>query len=160
MSKKNPKYDEWLYCHPDCENAFAMVTADLLESKQFMSLSYAARFFYIILAAHKKTTSQRQCLYMTLKDYHRIQNDGKSDLDIQFEAGTLKRQKKDSPFFVIPEKQLREYGLTGSYATKLKNELIEKGFISEVFFTKDKNGYSNYNSKTPTLYRFSSKWKE
>lgn len=153
------KFDEWLYCNPNCEEAFSMVTSDLLESEQFQSLGHAARMFYIMLATHKRTSIQKRCLYETLKQYHKLQGDNLSDEDIMHEAGTAKRQRYNSPYFVIPEAHLKYYGYRASYASKLKKELIDKGFIEEVFFSKYSGGYSHYNSKTPTIYKFVNRWK-
>lgn len=157
MSKT--KFDDWLYCNPDCEEAFSMVTSDLLESVQFQSLTHAARAFYIVLATHKRTDIQRKALFCALEEYHTRKGDNYTKQDICYEAGTAIRQKKLSPYFVIPEKQLKRYGYSSSYASKLKNELIKKGFIEIVFFSKNKDGYSHYNSKTPTIYKFVNKWK-
>lgn len=156
---KKTKFDDWLYCNENCEESFSMVTADLLESPQFQDLSHAARMFYITIATHKRTSIQKACLYRTLKEYHKRQGDNVSDEDIKHEVGTAKRQKKQSPLFVIPEKHLKYYGYSSSYASKLKNELIENGFIEVFFFSKYKGGYSYYNSKTPTIYKFVNKWK-
>ena len=155
------KFDAWLYCHENCEEAFSMVTSDLLESEQFQGLSQAARIFYIVLATHKRTTIQKQCLYMSLTKYHKLQGDNWTKEEIKLESGQgIKKGKPIPPYFVIPEKHLKEYGYKSSYATKLKNELIQKGFIETFAFEKGKDGYSNYNCKTPTIYKFVNKWKK
>lgn len=161
MSKsKRTKLDSWLYCNTEYENAFAMVTADLLESDAYKSLSHAAQAFYIVLVTHKKTGLQRKTLFNTLKDYHNLTGEPIDDFDISCEAGTYAKLKKDSPYFVIPEKQLKAYGYSSQYASKLKKELIAKGFIKIYAFDKGTGGYSHAFSKKPTVYKFIDEWKK
>ncbi len=158
MSKKS-KIDSWLYCNSEYENAFSMVTADLLESTKYKSLSHAAQAFYIVLVTHKKTTIQRTTLFKTLQDYHKLTGQEIDDYDISVKSGSYQRLKKDSPYFVIPEKQLKAYGYSSQYASKLKKELIEKGFIKVFAFDKGTGGYCHAFSKKPTIYKFVNDWK-
>ena len=110
MGKKKsslPKY----CCYDDEYANFAMVSANLLSAKQFQQLSHAARAFYIMLVCHKNTQEQRVCLYKTLKEYYTLYGIDKPDIDIQCDAGLYPKAVKESVYFVIPLKQLEQYGL-------------------------------------------------
>lgn len=133
-----------------------MLTPDLFEEKAFQSLSHAARTFYILLATHKETDIQRMCLYNTLKDYNRIFDLGWSEQTILDEAMPNKKTKITHGYFVIPQKHLLTYGYKPSYATKLKKELIDAGFIKVAY--GDKGKYNAWNDNV-TVYQFSSEWK-
>jgi hypothetical protein len=95
-------------------------------------------------------------LYAALKEYNTILGLGLTDDDILDEATPNKRTKYTSGYFVAPIKQLAAYGYKPNYVTKLKKELIEKGFISIKYGQKGKFNAWNENV---TIYQFSDKWK-
>lgn len=160
--KQTPSYlyDDDAFCN------FAMVTSDLFASKQFQELSHAARAFYLVCATHKQTPEQSTCLYNSLKEYYQLLGEEKTDYDLRLMAGQEKRAKVKSTYFVIPQSQLEQYGYKASYASKLKRELIEKGFI-KVFANEKKHSTSDrYTqgsnrdfSKQVTIYEFINDWK-
>lgn len=144
-----------------CYN-FAMIPPDLFESKTFQSLTHAARLFYVLIAVHATTENQRSCLYRTLQEYNDLVGLGEdgtklSDVDIRLMAWGNKRTHTFSELFVIPEKQLLQYGYTSSRAWKLKKELIEKGFIEVKYFGKGLK--QKAFDKNVTVYKFTDSWK-
>jgi hypothetical protein len=160
MSKKKKAIPSYLY-YKDAFSNFSRITSDLLQSEPFQNLSHAARAFYIVLVTHKNTALQRECLFNSLKDYHKLTGNEVTDFDLSVEAGTYSRQKYDSPYFVIPEKQLKEYGYSSQYANKLKKELINNGFI-EIFANAksiNNDSYCRCSSKRVTIYKFVNYWK-
>lgn len=134
-------------------------------SKQFQDLSYAAQVFYILCATHKQTPLQSQALFNALREYYDLIGEGKSDYDIRVMAGQERKARTKSPYFVIPQKHLDEYGFGASYATKLKRELIQHGFI-KVFANSKAHGAGNHQganrdfSKRVTVYEFTNDWKK
>ena len=155
MGRTKPKIHEWVYGN-EVSDKFLMLPPDLFETKQFQSLTHAARTFYLLLSVHKETDQQRGCLLNALRDYNRIEEKGWSEQDLLDEATPNKRTKITHGYFVIPLKHLNQYGYSAAYANKLKNELIEHGFIEVVFSGKGK--YNAWNLNT-TVYRFSNAWK-
>ena len=137
---------------------YLQLPCDFLKEPAFTDLPFAARLFYITLCVHKESIEQQACLEQSLKSYNEIFDLNMTDQDIKCEARPHKRISKfvDGRMFVIPEKQLKEYGYSTQYACKLKKILIEKGFIEEVYAHKGK--YDGW-SKNVTIYRFSDKWK-
>ena len=141
MGKKKKEIPSYLYDDdPFCN--FAMVTSDIFASKQFQELSNAARIFYLVCATHKQTIEQSTCLFNALKEYYTLFGEEKTDYDLRLMAGQEKKAKIKSPYFVIPQSQLEQYGYTASYATKLKKELIDKKFI-KVFANGKKHSTHN-----------------
>lgn len=153
--KKEIKIHKWLYSG-ELSEKFLMLPPDLFEEPAFQALSHAARLFYIVLCVHKETDIQRSCLYKALKEYNTILGLGLTDDDILDEATPNKRTKYTSGYFVAPIKQLAAYGYKPNYVTKLKKELIEKGFINIKYGQKGK--YNGWNENV-TVYQFSDKWK-
>lgn len=144
-------------CNEYMSGKFSMVTPELLEHDGFQNLSYGAQMFYIVLLTHKETDQQRSCLFATLKEYNEILNLGMTDVDIRTEATPNARSGNYSHgYFVAPSKQLEQYGYTRANITRLKNELIEKGFIRAAFGGKGK--YNGWN-KNVTIYQFIDTWK-
>lgn len=162
MGKKK-EIPAYLY-YKDPYSMFAMISSDLFTSPQFQDLSNAAKIFYVICAAHKQTAEQRQCLYNSLKEYFSLLGEDIAEVDLQQMAGTLPRSRKASTFFVIPQSHLEQYGLSAAYASKLKRELIDKGFI-RVFANEKKHAKGNIQganrdfSKRVTIYEFVNTWK-
>lgn len=154
------KIHRWLYRDNEyglqLSGKFLMLPPELFEEKAFQSLSYGARYFYILLCVHKETDIQRACLYKALQEYNEVCGLGLADIDIQNEAKPGKRTKITSGYFVAPIKQMQAYGLKKSYITKLKKELMEKGFIKAVYAQKGRFGGWNENV---TVYQFSNDWK-
>ncbi|SEM67432.1 hypothetical protein SAMN04487770_1633 [Butyrivibrio sp. ob235] len=155
MGKKNNKIKHYLYsdCLPE---KFLMLPPELLTDPTFQSLSYAGRYFYILLATNRETEEQRNELYKTLKEYNQLLDLGMSDEDINDQSRINKRTVQDKGYFVFSETFYKPYGLKASYVTKLKKELIEKGFIEVAYGGKGKHTAWD---KNVTIYRFSSKWK-
>ena len=133
-----------------------MLPPELFESEAFQKLSHAARTFYILLAVHKETDIQRSCLYEALKEYNSLLDLGLSEKDIEEEAKPGKRTKYSNGYFVIPQKHLEAYGYKAPYASKLKKELIEAGFIKIKYGGKGR--YNAWNENI-TIYQFSGQWK-
>lgn len=163
MGKKKKEIPSYLYDDdPFCN--FAMVTSDIFASKQFQELSNAARIFYLVCATHKQTIEQSTCLFNALKEYYTLLGEEKTDYDLRLMAGQEKKAKIKSPYFVIPQSQLEQYGYTASYATKLKKELIDKKFI-KIFANEKKHSIHNIQggnrdfSRRVTIYQFISDWK-
>lgn len=154
MSSKT-KISSWLYGE-EVSGKFLMLPPEIFEEPAFQSLSHAARNFYILLNVHKQTEIQRSCLLKALRDYNQILDLGMTDDDLLNEATPNKRTKYTSGYFVIPQKQLKDYGYSAQYANKLKKELIAAGFIKVVFGGKGK--YAAWNQNV-TVYQFSSEWK-
>lgn len=153
---KNKKVPSYLY-FDDSDSNFSMITSNLLSSKEFQELSYAGRMFYIVLVTHKNTPEQRNCLYSSLKEYYMILGIDKPDVDIKCDAGLYPKAIKHSMLFVIPQKQLAQYGYSPQYASKLKKELIEHGFIKIKYGGKGK--YNAWNDNV-TVYEFTNDWKK
>lgn len=165
MSKKKKEIPEYLY-HDDGFSNFAMVTSDIFASPQFQSLSHAARAFYLLCATHKQTAEQKQCLYNALKEYYTLLGEDIADIDLQIMAGTAPRAKVKSTYFVIPQSHLAQYGYKPAYASKLKRELIEKGFVRVFANEKRHSDEGRYTqggnrdfSKRVTIYQFINDWK-
>lgn len=143
---------------------FAMITSNLLASEQFQKLSYAARAFYLMCAIHKQTPEQSTCLFNALKEYYTLIGEEKTDYDIRLDAGQQGNARVKSSYFVIPQKQLKQYGFSTTYATKLKDELIDKKFI-KAFANDKKHGANNAQgsnrdfSNRMTIYQFINDWK-
>lgn len=89
-------YDDDAFCN------FAMITSNLLASKQFQELSLAARAFYLTCVTHKQTLEQSSCLYNALKEYYTLIGEEKTEYDLKLMAGQEKRAKIKSTYFVIP----------------------------------------------------------
>jgi hypothetical protein len=80
-----------------------------------------------------------------------------NDFDIMTEAKPdAKTGDYSHGYFVATEKQLVQYGYKKKYISKLKSELIEKGFIKVVYGGKGR--YSAWN-KNVTVYQFIDAWK-
>lgn len=156
---KGKKYIPTYLYDDDPESNFSMITSNLLRSKAYQSLSHAARDFYIVLCTHKQTVEQTETLFASLKEYYKLRGVEKTDYDLRLEAGQDKRSVKKSSKFVIPSKQLREYGYSDSYASKLKKELINHGFI-KVFANEKRKSNNKCFDKNVTIYEFISNWKK
>lgn len=156
MGKSKTKIHKYLY-NTDLSGKFLMLPPEIFEEKAFQELSYGARQFYILLCVHKETDIQRACLYKALQEYNEVCGLGLAEIDLKNEAMPSKRTKITSNYFVAPLKQLEVYGYKKSYITKLKKELIDKGFIRVVYAQKGR--YSGWE-KNVTVYQFSNKWKQ
>lgn len=144
-------------CRDRMSGKFSMITPELLEHDGFLNLTYGARMFYIVLLTHKETDQQRACLYATLKEYNDILGLNLTDVDLMREATPNARTGDYSKgYFVAPLKQLTQYGYTKSNITKLKTELIDKGFIRIVY---NKKGAKCAWNRNVTIYQFIDKWK-
>ena len=150
-----PKIHKWLYSD-ELSGKFLMLPPDLFEEPAYQELSHAARLFYIVLCVHKETEIQRACLFKALTEYNTILGLGLTDNDILDEATPNKRTKFTSGYFVAPIKHLEAYGYKKNYVTKLKKELIDKGFIKVKYGQKGK--YNGWNENV-TVYQFSNEWK-
>lgn len=164
-SKKKSEIPRYLY-GDDAFSPFGMVTSNLLKNGNFQDVSYAGRYFYLCCAVHKQTTEQSHCLYCSLKEYYNLLGEHREEIDLQAEAGQTPKSRLTSMKFVFPESHLKEYGFTKSYASKLKQELIDKGFI-KIFANEKKHsrngeqGANRDNSKRVTIYEFTtSDWKK
>lgn len=128
---KNPKsmpLASWEY-NQDPQSRWAKISIDLLTAPAFIDLSYAARMFYISILVHKHDSLQSQCLYNSLRDYYNIIGEDVSEEDLKYHCGDYEHCRKAAPKFVFPEKQFIKYGFSAPYATKIKKELVEAGFI-------------------------------
>lgn len=144
-------------CNEHMSGKFSMVTPELLEHDGFLNLSHAAMMFYITLLTHKETEQQRDCLFATLTEYNNLLGLNMNDFDIMTEAKPdAKTGDYSHGYFVATEKQLVQYGYKKKYISKLKAELIEKGFIKVVYGGKGR--YSAWN-KNVTVYQFIDVWK-
>lgn len=157
MPKQN-KIKDYLYSEHVSEK-FLMLPPDLLTDPTFQELTFAERYFYITIAVHRETNEQRYVLEKTLKEYRPIVEELSklSDDDIKDQAYINKHTKHDLKYFVMPESQLKQYGFTKSYVTKIKKGLIEKGFIRIVCGGKGK--YTAWKNNI-TLYQFCNIWKK
>lgn len=144
----------WQY-HNDPHSLWGKVSMDLLMSKQFQELSKAAQMLYIVLIVNKINSDQSQCLYNALKDYGELTGEPISDEELKYKCGDYKKSREYADLFVIPAKQLAQYGFKKSYASKLKQELEDNGFI-ETFANKKSKGRVDL---AVTIYKFSDKWK-
>lgn len=140
-----------------CGN-FLMLPPELLQDTTFNSMKPAAQLFYIAIMTYMETTQGRATLTDVIKEYWSIggtpELESMTQYDIENEANP--RGKFRRGYFVFPEKHIKEYGFTASYAKKLKAILIENGFIRVVAGGKGKKtGYH----KNATLYCFDNKWK-
>ena len=140
----------------ETEGKFVMLVPELYESKAFQALSHAARNFYVLLAAHAASAEQRQCLYQTLSAYNDILQLGMNKEDLRVAVNGDTRRNIFSTLFVIPEKHLKRYGYSSQYANKLKNELIDAGFMCVKYGGKGR--YTGWAQNT-TVYGFSMTWK-
>ncbi len=156
MARKKPHIAPFLY-ENECSDNFAMIPPDLFESSKFQALSNAARTFYLLLVVHQSSQMQRSCLHETLLTYNDLLQWNKNKEDINLLVWGNKRTHTFSDLFVIPSKQLKVYGYSDSYATKLKKELLQAGFIKE--YCGGKGRYTAW-SKNVTIYQFSNKWKK
>lgn len=157
LAKEIPSY---LY-ESDSGSNYSRVTSDLLMSKSYQELSHAARAFYIVLVTHKHTKIQSETLFNSLKEYYERLGIEKTKEDLQGESDQWEKwHGGESKKFVIPEKQLKEYGYSSAYASKLKRELIEKGFIKVFANRKGKGAINQDYSKSVTIYEFSNAWKK
>lgn len=163
MSKKSP-LKKWQY-YDDPFSNYAMISNNLLKSDLFRGLTNAQRLMYLVLVTHATTSECVSCLYETLKAYHKKTGKDIPEIELQELTGTRARKKQfGSPYFVFPEKHMKQYGYTASQARKLINALIDKGFIEK--YCNDKahclnteNGLADF-SQMPTVYRFTDKWKK
>ena len=149
------KIHKWLYSDR-VSGKFLMLPPELFEEEAYQELSHAARQLYIVLCVHKETEIQRACLYKALQDYNGIYDLGLTEQDILNEAKPNKKTRYSNGYFVFPEKHFEAYGYKKSYVTKLKKELIEKGFIKVKYGQKGK--YNGWNENV-TVYQFSNGWK-
>ena len=152
MSKT--KIHGWL-CPGEVSGRFLMLPPDIYESPQFQALKPAARDFYIFLNAYRETEPQRACLQKVLTEYNRILDLGLSDFEINEEARPGKHTKYNKGYFVAPLKHLEKHGYKKGYITKLKKELIDKGFIKVVYGGKGRFNGWNQNA---TVYQFIGNW--
>lgn len=165
MSKKKskPVLKEWQYFKNPFDN-YTMVTADLLQSEQFQSLTPAAKNMYILVLVHANTKASIECTYCTLNDYFKLTGKEIPEIDLAELVGTRNRKKTfGSPYFVLPKKQMQAYGITTSYASKYIGQLINAGFLTKFCFDKGhyttaENGHNDFD-RLPTVYKFSNKWK-
>lgn len=153
MSK--PKINPWLY-PGEPSGYFSMIPPDFYEAPQVQALKPAARDFYIFLNVYRNTEQQRACLHETLTEYNTIFNLGMTEQDLNDEARPQKNTRYNKGYFVMPCKHLEEHGYKRNYVTKLKKELIEKGFIKIAYGKKGR--YSAWNQNT-TVYQFINDWK-
>ena len=159
MSNK-PRFHKWL-CPIEPKNmsgVFSMIPPEIFRTEEVKNLSPAGRAFYICLNIHKETLEQQHLLYTVLTEYNNLFGLGLSEIDIFYEAYPF-RAKKDNlshGYFVIPDKHLKQYGYSPQYASKLKKELIKKGFIRIKYGGK---GKCSVWSKNVTIYQFIDKWK-
>lgn len=152
--KKNSAIKPWLYAE-NCSEKFCMLPPELFEEPAFMSLSCAAKLFYILINTHYATNSQRSCLYETLTEYNELCGLGLTEFDIRNEAFCTKKSKFIKGYFVIPEKHLKSYGYSSQYANKCKKELLNAGFIEVEYGAKDLHKAWT----AVTIYKFSNRWK-
>lgn len=150
------KIHNWL-CPGEVSGRFLMLPPDIYENKNFQALKPAARDFYIFLNAYRETEPQRACLHEALTQYNRLYDLGLSDFDIQNEARPGKGSKFNKGYFVAPLKHLVKHGYKRGYITKLKQELIAKGFIRIAYGGKGR--YNAWNENV-TIYQFISDWQQ
>lgn len=152
--KKN-NLTAWQY-HNDPHSIWGKVSLDLLLSDQFQDLSKSAQLFYIILIVNKNSYDQSQCLYNALKSYYEMIGEPIDDVVLKYQCGDYSKSRRYSNLFVIPAKQIERYSFKLSYITKLKNELIDKGFIKIFANEKTRGRVDTY----VTIYQFVNDWKK
>lgn len=154
--QKESRIHKYLY-EDTTADRFLMLPPELFESPAFQELSHAGRLFYILLATHKETWAQQTLLQKVLADYNQILNLGMTKEDIENEALPNKKARGRHDYFVAPSQYIADnYGYSMSYITKLKKELMDKGFIKAVYGQKGK--YNGWN-QNETVYQFISDWK-
>lgn len=112
---------------------------NLLMSTKFQELSKAAQLFYIIILSYRKTYEHQSDLYDAL-DFYVPYDIYKLDV---------------SNLIVIPSKIFEEYGYSMQYTSKIKRELIDKGFIEVQY--GEMSRYNKYNQST-TIYKICTDW--
>lgn len=161
--KKSP-LKSWQY-FDNPFSSYSMISDNLLKSKQFQSLTNAEKNMLFIIIVHANTSECVTCLYNTLGDYEEKNNIDIPDIDLSDKVGTRARKKQfGSPYFVIPKRQLEQYGIKPPQATRYISALIERGFITKYAYDKGhylqtSDSHSDFN-RLPTVYRFSDKWKK
>jgi len=157
--KKRSKDDKknllpWQY-HNDPDSLWGKVSMDLLMSEQFQDLSKAAQLLYIVLIVNKINSDQSQCLYKSLKDYFNLIDEPISEDELKYKCGDYKKARRFADYFVMPAKQMEQYGFSKQYASRLKQELEDKGFIKTVVNKKSQGRVD----LAVTIYQFSDGWK-
>ena len=153
---RDTKIHKWL-CPGEVSGRFLMLPPDIYENANFQALKPAARDFYIFLNAYRETEPQRACLHEALTEYNRLEDLGLTEFDINEEARPGKHTKYNQGYFVAPLKHLEKHGYKKSYVTKLKKELIEKGFIRIAYGGKGR--YCGWNQNA-TIYQFVNTWQQ
>lgn len=155
MSSKT-RFHRYVY-DDETSGKFLMLPPELFEAEAFMRLSHAGRAFYLLLCTHRETEIQRGCLYKALEQYNKLLGLGLSEQDIKDLSMPNKRTKYIMhDYFVAPKSHLEKYGYKPAYASKLKKELIDAGFIKVAY-----GGKSRYNAwnENVTVYEFVTTWK-
>ena len=150
------KIHGWL-CPGEVSGRFLMLPPELFEAPQFQLLTPAAARLYIFLNVYRETEPQRACLHEALTEYNRIYDLGLTDFDINEQARPGKSSKFNKGYFVAPLKHLEAHGFKKNYVTKLKKELIAKGFIRIAYGGKGR--FNGWNQNT-TVYQFISDWQQ
>ena len=145
--KKSSRLPPWLY-EDNPVSSFGIITADLLRSKQYQSLSNTAKHLLVVLIAHAKTREAQQCCFNALQEYLIATGSGADSA--RYDASYLVHTEGRA--FVFPPKHYREYGFERRTVCKYMAELKDGGFV-EVKFS-GKNQYS------VNVYLFSEKWKK
>ena len=153
-SKSERSLSFWQF-HNDPHSLWGKVSMDLLMSEQFQDLSKSAQLLYIILIVNKINSDQSQCLFNALKDYYELIGEPLTKEELKYQTGDYSRSRRFANLFVIPAKQLEQYGFKKSYASRLKQELENKGFI-KTFANKKCQGRVDLSV---TIYQFTDNWK-
>lgn len=141
-----------------CER-FAMITTDIFESEAYQGLSHAARNLYLIMCINSDTNQQSQRdSFEVLKQYKTLQGEDIDETALtELAGGRIGKTYIHPQMFIFPAKYGKQYGYSPQYMNKLKQELIQKGFIKVIY--QGKGRYTGF-TKNATIYRFSNEWKK
>lgn len=144
MPKKraNTSLKSWMY-EKDHNSKWAMIHGDLMKSQAFLALSRQEQLFYIVCRVNATDGTGRKALQHISEETARARNE---DVD------SFVQERMSGDYFVMPAKQVEEYGYTRQRAYKLMQGLIEAGFVDRV--------ESNGNQWKINVYRFSNRWKK
>lgn len=104
---------------------YGTMPVDILKSKEFQSLSCAARLFYCVLRAHVHSQHNLECLYCTVQELDKRMRYETPMTDIREAVYSFQ-------YFVLPAVQGEAYGYSPQYSHKLRAELERAGFIETV----------------------------
>ncbi len=142
----------------DTASSFCMIDPSFFEEPAFQRLSCAARLYYVTVAAHATTTEQRTTCFAVATEYNGLGLLDRvySDEELRERCYGCKKPFVAARWFVAPDQQMRKYGFSQQYGSKLRAELVEHRFIRVIAGGKGSNCGWHRNA---TLFAFSSAWR-